>query len=288
VTATEHPGSDDQAAQGAAGPGTDNIDADHIDADELDDADEPVDADEFDDADEFVDADTDDTDDPAAGPPSLQLHRPGAGPGTTTLLVVRHGVTTWGEHGRFAGREDVALTERGVAQARAVAARLAGDGVTAVVSSTLQRCRRTAEIIAAATGSAAVAVTTDDGLLDGRLGEWSGFTAAEIARKWPAEFEAWRSDPQAAPPGGESFAQVRDRGRGTVQRVLAAHRGGTVVLVTHAATTKMLLVEALAAPLDVAYKIRVDTCSISMITVDRDGATMVCSINDTGHLRGRP
>jgi probable phosphoglycerate mutase len=245
-------------------------------------------------------------DDPASGPPSLQLHRPGAGAGTTTLFVVRHGVTSWGEHGRFAGLQDVALSDRGIAQAHAVAGRLAADRVTAVISSPLQRCRVTAEIIADAVGSGApdssatdsnstdsnaagsMVVETDDGLLDGRLGAWSGFTATEIARQWPAEFEGWRSDPQAAPPGGESFAQVRDRAADATERILGDHHGGTVVLVTHAATAKMLLIHALEAPLEVAYKIRVDTCSISMITVDRDGATMVCSINDTGHLAGRP
>lgn len=224
-----------------------------------------------------------DQDDPASGPPSLQLGRPGAGAGTTTLLVIRHGLTTWGEHGRFAGLEDVPLTERGTAQARAVAARLAGDGLDAVISSPLQRCRRTAEIISAA-AALDPAIEIDDGLIDGRLGAWSGFTAAEIAERWPAEFESWRSDPHAAPPGGESFADVRDRAEGAVHRILSGHAGGTVAVVTHAATAKMLVVDALAAPLDVAYKIRIDTCSISLISYDPAGRAMVCSVNDTGHL----
>lgn len=222
--------------------------------------------------------------DPAAGPPSLQLNRPGSEAGATTVLVIRHGVSTWGEHGRFAGREDVALADRGVAQAQALAARLAGDGITSVISSPLQRCLRTAEIIAAATDLGDVGPVVDDGLLDGKLGEWSGYTAAEIARKWPAEFEIWRSDPRSAPPGGESFEAVRQRAGGAMQRILRAHRGQKVALVTHAATAKMLVVEALQAPLEVAYKIRIDTCSISLLTIDPDGAAMVCSINDTGHL----
>ncbi|MDQ6659059.1 MAG: bifunctional RNase H/acid phosphatase [Actinomycetota bacterium] len=222
--------------------------------------------------------------DPAAGPPSVQALPPGARPGSTTLLVVRHGQSSWGAENRFAGREDVPLTEEGEAEADAVAARLSMSNVSAVITSPLQRCRRTAEIIAEATGLTSAAVTQNDDLLDGTLGEWTGFTAAEIAEKWPSEFEAWRSDPDAAPPGGESFSMIRDRVRAAVRGVLDGHRGGTVVLVTHAAAVKMLVIAALGVPSAVAYRTRIDNCSISMITVDVDGSTMVCSVNDTGHL----
>lgn len=223
--------------------------------------------------------------DPAAGPPSVQSLPPGARPGSTTLLVVRHGQTTWGAESRFAGREDVPLTDQGLAEARAVAKRLAPFSVTAVVTSPLRRCRVTADIIAEATGLPSAAVSCDDDLVDGALGEWSGFTAVQIAGKWPSEFEAWRSDPDASPPGGESFSVIRDRARQAVRRVLDTRRGEVVVLVTHAATAKMLVVAALGVPSAVAYRTRIDTCSISMITVDPDGSTLVCSVNDTGHLR---
>jgi len=222
--------------------------------------------------------------DPAAGPPSVQSMQPGSRPGSTTVLVMRHGQTTWGAESRFAGREDVPLTGQGVAEARAAAARLAGAGVTAVITSPLARCRATAEIVAVAAGLPADSVATDDDLLDGTLGEWTGFTAAEIAERWPAEFDAWRSDPDAAPPGGESFTAIRDRVRGAVRRVLEQRRGEVVVLVTHAAAAKMLVVAALGAPSAVAYRTRIDNCSISMLTVDADGSTVVCSVNDTGHL----
>lgn len=222
--------------------------------------------------------------DPAAGPPSVQALPAAARPGSTTLLVVRHGQSTWGAQNRFAGLEDVPLTDQGVAEAGALAERLAELGVTAVISSPLSRCRRTAEIIAKATCLPAGAVGDDDDLLDGALGEWTGYTTAEIAEKWPTEFEAWRCDPDAAPPGGESFTDIRDRVRMAIRRALDSHRGTVVVLVTHAAAVKMLVVAALGVPSAVAYRTRVDNCSVSMLTVDVDGSTMVCSVNDTGHL----
>jgi probable phosphoglycerate mutase len=67
---------------------------------------------------------------------------------------------------------------------------------------------------------------------------------------------------------------------------LSTYRGHTVVLVTHAAPSKMILTTALNVDPAVAYRIRVDTASLSGFTVEADGAVMVWAINETGHLMG--
>ncbi|MEJ7651719.1 MAG: bifunctional RNase H/acid phosphatase [Nakamurella sp.] len=233
---------------------------------------------------------------PAATPPTdgpdEEATDPAAGPvidpdGATTLIVVRHGQTTWGADNRFAGREDVPLTARGIAEARSVADRCAPLGVGAVLTSPLGRCRRTAEIIAAATSVAADEVQPAEELVDGALGDWTGLTAAQIAERSPAEFASWRSDPEAAPPGGETFEDIRARVRSGIRRILEEQRGRTVVLVTHAAVAKMIVVTALGAPASLAYRTRIDNCSISRITVGADGSTALVSLNDTGHLPSR-
>ncbi len=154
---------------------------------------------------------------------------------------------------------------------------------TAVLTSPLQRCRNTAQAIAAELGAP---VVVDDRLIDGLLGEWTGFRASEIEEKWPAEFADWRSDPDAAPPGGESYSAIRQRIRPLMTDVLADYRGHTVVLVTHAAPSKMILTTALNVDPEVAYRMRVDTASLSGFTVEADGAVMVWAINETGHLLG--
>jgi probable phosphoglycerate mutase len=140
--------------------------------------------------------------DPAAGEP---LPHPA---GATRIVIVRHGETTWGAASRFAGGEDVPLTPRGEAEAASVGERVARIGPAVVVTSPLQRCRVTAEAIGAVSG---VPVVVVDGLTDGALGEWSGCTAAQIAERWPEQFAVWRADPDARPPGGESFTDVRER-----------------------------------------------------------------------------
>jgi len=215
--------------------------------------------------------------DPAAALPHPRDGEP------TRFIVVRHGETTWGAQARFAGREDVPLTARGRRQAAAVAGRIRFFAPTAVLTSPLQRCRNTAQAIAAELGAP---VVVDDRLIDGLLGEWTGFRASEIEEKWPAEFADWRSDPDAAPPGGESYSAIRQRIRPLMTDVLADYRGHTVVLVTHAAPSKMILTTALNVDPGVAYRMRVDTASLSGFSVEADGAVMVWAINETGHLLG--
>lgn len=213
--------------------------------------------------------------DPAAALPEPRDGHP------TRFLVVRHGQSTYGAQSRFTGHEDVPLTDTGRRQAAAVAGRIGPLGPVVVLTSPLVRCRDTAEIIA---GRAGAPTARDDRLIDERLGAWTGLRVDEIEAGWPAELATWRRDPGAAPPNGESFVHVRDRVRPLMTEALRAYRGHTVVLVTHAAVAKMILVTALQVDPAVAYRLRVDTGSVSAFDVDGDGGIVVRSVNETGHL----
>src|SRR5690349_5142837 len=98
------------------------------------------------------------------------------------LLVVRHGETTWNREGRIQGHRDSPLTGRGLAQARATAARLAGERAGALYSSDLGRAQQTAREVAAAT---ALPVRLDDGLRERAFGILEGLTWEEIDRDHP-------------------------------------------------------------------------------------------------------
>ena len=254
------------------------------------------------------DTDSPDTDSPNTDSPNTDRQpRPATGSDldvTTTVVVIRHGETSWGAVGRYAGREDVELTDRGREQAAAVADRVAPLRPDVVLSSPLRRCRDTAAVISAGgldgpprldgplgpdrpLGPAEPLgpdVQLRDELSDGMLGEWTGYTAQQIGKRWPELFAAWRSDADARPPGGESFTEIRTRVTRLLTDVLAEHAGRVVVLVTHSATTKMLLAQALDVPSEVAYRLRIDNASFSVFTVDGAGATTVLTVNETGHL----
>ena len=137
----------------------------------------------------------------------------------TRLILVRHGDTAYSGEQRFCGSTDVPLTQLGEQQAAALAARSSTFGaVAAIVSSPLQRARRTAELIADALD---LPVGVDGQLAELDFGAWEGLTVDEAQAQDPDAFARWISSPDAAPPGGEPFAAAR-RYRRAPRR---SHRG---------------------------------------------------------------
>jgi ribonuclease H / adenosylcobalamin/alpha-ribazole phosphatase len=204
-----------------------------------------------------------------------------AGSRTPTLLL-RHGSTEMSAERRFAGRGDIALTSDGVRQARLVARRLADSGIDVIVSSPLQRTRRTAEAVAEATGAPMV---VDEDLVEADFGSWEGLTFAEAGRQWPDEMAAWMASPDAPPPGGESFAIVALRVLAALDRLIENHRHKTIVVVSHVTPIKTLLCRALLAPPEAMFRINLDVASLSRIDCFDNGTAVVRSVNDTGHLQ---
>lgn len=105
-----------------------------------------------------------------------------------------------------------------------------------------------------------------------------------MQREYPAELSAWLGSPDAAPPGGESFAEVGRRVRRARDAVIAAHAGHTVVVVTHVTPIKTLIRLALDAPPVSLFRIHLDTASVSSVEYFVDGNASVRLVNDTAHL----
>jgi probable phosphoglycerate mutase len=202
----------------------------------------------------------------------------------TTILLVRHGQTELSIEHRFAGRDDTALTKEGVRQAGMMAQRLVSVNVGVIVTSPLQRARKTAESIAEATDAPMV---VDEDLAEADFGLWQGLTFAEANNAWPAELAAWLSSPEAAPPGGESFAKVALRVLAAIDRLIEEHRHKTAVVVSHVTPIKTLICRALLAPPQAMFRINLDVASLSRVDCFDDGSAVVRSLNDTGHLRQR-
>jgi ribonuclease H / adenosylcobalamin/alpha-ribazole phosphatase len=206
---------------------------------------------------------------------------PAQGEPAVTLLL-RHGQTPMSVQKRYAGRTDVPLTETGLAQAAAAAKRLASAGLDAIVASPLQRTVQTAEAVAAVTG---VAVVTDDGFRETDFGVWDGLTFAEVRERWPSELTAWLADPQVAPPGGESFAEVSERVTAALGRVLAGRSGQRILIVSHVTPIKTLVAAALLAPPAALYRMHLDVAALCEIDWYADGPAVLRSYNDTAHLQ---
>ncbi|SDH32475.1 bifunctional RNase H/acid phosphatase [Nonomuraea jiangxiensis] len=217
---------------------------------------------------------------------------PGTGTGwapptrvATSLLLLRHGETELSLERRFSGRGDAELTANGLAQASAAAERLSREPyrLDVIVTSPLKRARQTAEAVAQLTG---LDVEVDEDLRETDFGAWEGHTFTEVQRRWPAELTAWLADPEAAPPGGESFATTAHRVQAAGARLVERHEGKTVLAVSHVTPIKMLLRFALMAPLESLYRMHLDLACLSLIEYYADGPAVVKSFNDISHLTG--
>jgi len=203
----------------------------------------------------------------------------------TRLILVRHGETAFTKQGRYSGRGDVPLSDEGEAQAMAAAGRVASISrdVTAVVSSPLARCVRTAELISAGAGGATVTIVPD--LIECDFGQWEGLTFAEVRERWPDEMAAWLASTSVAPPGGESFQAVAKRVRGAMATLLSSYPAAVVVVVSHVSPIKLILRDALAAGDAFLHRLFLDAAGVSTMDAWPDGGIAVRSVNETAHLR---
>jgi broad specificity phosphatase PhoE len=144
----------------------------------------------------------------------------------------------------FHGAEsDVGLSERGRAQAEAVAPVLAAYRPGVVVSSAMRRALDTAGPIASACG---LAVRVEPYLHERRVGELSGTPTAGREGVWPDTLRRWMAgDTGFAPPGAESFDAIHARVLPVWQRLTAPPGGSPLVIVAHGVVCKVLLLRLL-------------------------------------------
>ncbi|MDE2333408.1 MAG: histidine phosphatase family protein [Rhodospirillales bacterium] len=135
---------------------------------------------------------------------------------------LRHGETDWNAQGLSQGRTDVPLNANGLAQARAAAGMLRDRGIATVVASPLGRAATTARIVADALG---LAVELDPDLSEVCFGEQEG-------RPMGTWYDSWIAG-DYTPEGAETFAGLRQRAVGAINRALA--RPAPVLVVAHGA-----------------------------------------------------
>ena len=134
------------------------------------------------------------------------------------IVLVRHGETEWSRSGQHTGTTDLPLLPEGEEQALTVAPKLAGREFALVLSSPMQRARRTAEL--AGFGDRA---EIDEDLRERNYGIYEGRTTKEIRVERPG-WDVWRDDC----PGGETLDELAARADRVIERALAAD-GDTLV-----------------------------------------------------------
>ena len=185
------------------------------------------------------------------------------------VYLVRHGETSWTISGQHTGRTDIALTERGERDAQALSVRLQAMRFAEVLTSPLQRARRTAEL----TGFGADAQVDLD-LTEWDYGNYEGRRTLDIR----AERPGWRLFEDGC-PGGETLAAVSVRADRVIARVRALERD--VLVFAHRDILRILIARWVAFPALEARCLYLETVSVSTLGYDHDlDEPVIRTLND--------
>jgi len=196
------------------------------------------------------------------------------------ILLIRHGQTDWNLEERWQGSVDVPLNAEGIAQARAVAARLRKEKVTAVYCSDLTRAKMTADVIAAGHGLTA---HLDPRWRELHLGVLQGLTYHEISARYPDELEKMRVDYMGyVMPQGESRLSMQKRSYESLMEIVEREPEHSLsVIVSHGGTIRVLLLRLF--PAEAVEKRSISNTSVT--TIETDGHTWrLIKFADTSHL----
>jgi broad specificity phosphatase PhoE len=145
-------------------------------------------------------------------------------PEKTTVILVRHGETTWNAVERLQGQADPGLSENGREQVLMLRPIIANLAPTRTICSDLLRTRETAALL----GYDAPEV--DARLREADLGAWTGRYVADLLASSNGDYAAWREG-KLTPPGGETWYSLCQRVGSLIGQVAAS--GETLLVVTH-------------------------------------------------------
>jgi broad specificity phosphatase PhoE len=152
------------------------------------------------------------------------------------FVFLRHGESIGNAQARWQGQSDYALTERGRAQARALAERWKSEGLKfkLIIASPLSRAKETAEIIASALDAK---LEFDPILLERHIGEMEGLTAEEV-RKRPQPPYVTPYDPIGGEGEGDWALFLR---AGQALHRLLRRPAGSYLIVSHGGLLNQLM-----------------------------------------------
>ena len=194
------------------------------------------------------------------------------------LLLARHGQSVWNQVRRFQGGMDVALSDVGRAQARALGQALRRYRPVAAYVSPLARARETAEI--ALTG-ATVPLVPLEALRELSLGTWEGCTVDDVRQQAGDPYGAWvRAPLDCPPPGAEPLPDVSARVLKAIDHIAAAHpNGDDVLVVAHGGVISVYACHVLGCSFNTLWRLRIDNGSLTVVE-----PPALVTLNDTAHL----
>ena len=195
----------------------------------------------------------------------------------TRLHLLRHGQVEGFKNKRYNGQGDICLTELGRQQSVAFAGRLQHLDLSGIYSSDLSRCRFAADQIALLQKQQP---QYREELRELHIGDWEGQTWRQLQRDYPDLWQARLDDiVNVAPPSGESLLQLAQRLRPVIKQIISDHVGGEIVIVAHGGVNRVVLLDAIGAPLERLFHIEQDFGCHNIIDFYLDGIAVVKQLN---------
>ncbi len=163
-----------------------------------------------------------------------------------TLVLVRHGQSEWNLKNLFTGWQDVPLTDKGVAEARAAGQRLKAKGLRfdLCFTSALTRAQNTLQLILDELGQTGLPETRDQALNERHYGDLTGLNKDDARKKFGEEqVHIWRRSFDVPPPGGESLKDTLARSLPYYMHMIQPHvlDGKTVLVAAHGNSLRSLI-----------------------------------------------
>jgi alpha-ribazole phosphatase len=195
----------------------------------------------------------------------------------TRIYLIRHGQVVGHDQPRYNGQADVALTDVGIEQYQRLKERLADTRISACYTSDLSRCAIGADIIC---GSLGVEPVARRELRELNIGIWEGMTWQDIKENWPDEWRARLADlVNHRVPGGERLLDVEARVMPVTREIVERHRGQELLVVGHGGVNRIVLLNAIGAPLAGMFNIEQNYGCLNIIDYYADGRATVKLLN---------
>ncbi len=197
-----------------------------------------------------------------------------------TVTVIRHAETHANSESRWQGFTDSGISNVGLGQIDRLARRFADAAPDVVIASDLPRTMTTAAVFGD--------VIPDPGFREFSIGSWEGLTSAEVAERFPEQWQAFTNGEDLAPGGGEQMSLfIRRVGAAFDGLVGKLADGEHAVLVTHGGVIWALMSQV-AGLEGTGRMIPSHNTAVSQITIGSGGDRRLEVFNDATHLDHKP
>lgn len=159
------------------------------------------------------------------------------------LYFIRHGETVFNVEKRYYGKANPPLTDKGISQMKERAAELSHIKVAGIITSELERTKKSAQIICEMNGWSTALIQPCQALDEMDFGKWEGLTANEVAAADPEAWANFMKEPLTIhPTAGESFNGFKERVlTGFEEIIKAGHPTDTLLFVGHLGVLRLII-----------------------------------------------